>query len=328
MESLKRFQALNLICCIGKKMKKTLIVTTLLLVISAQSFATPPKNPVITSEVEGTEVSLSWTKEQNAAGYALYYVQAPFAGLDDLLRVDLGDTNSLKAPLFPGASYYATVTSYNTNREESGWSNIERIDIEKIQMVSMALNRYQYNNVELKEGSFEVRVDVDQKIDFSTVELFAPSGDSYGQLINKGDNQAELFITEDLSFLETFLLEGAYSIKAPKGEKVDLKTIESGSYPSFPEIIAPTHNATDLGINPTISFKASYPTCISITDVETNKEVFFSRHFKYTEGEDGVVQVKIDGVDLKPDTRYLLEINETNPDVAKGSTSIIAFSTQ
>jgi hypothetical protein len=40
------------------------------------------------------------------------------------------------------------------------------------------------------------------------------------------------------------------------------------------------------------------------------------------------VQVKIDGVDLKPDTRYLLEINETNPDVAKGSTSIIAFSTQ
>ncbi len=309
-------------------MKKTLIATTLLSIISAQSFATPPKNPVITSKVEGIEVSLSWTKEQNATGYSLYYAQVPFTGPDDILRINLGDTNSLKASLFPGASYYATVTSYNSHQEESRWSNIERIDIDEIQMVSMALNRYQYNNVELKEGSFEMRVDVDQKIDFSTIELFAPGGDSYGQLINKGDNQAELFITEDLSFLETFLLEGAYSIKEPKGGEVVLKTIESGSYPSFPEIIAPTHNATNLGINPTVSFKASYPANISITDVETNKEVFFSRDFKYTEGEDGVMQVKIDGANLKKDTRYLLEINETNPDVAKGSTSIIAFSTK
>jgi hypothetical protein len=311
---------------VGIKMKKILLAA-LLSTLSSQSFAVAPAEPVLTSEVKGVDVSFSWPKIQDAAGYAFYYTQAPFQGLDDVMRIDQGNSNSFAVPLYPGADYLVAIKAYNSNQEESKFSNVEQVTISQAQVAYMALNRQRYNGLELKEGVFQMLVDLDKKTNYSTLELFAPDEKSYGQFTIKDDNQAEIYITDDLATMEPFLLKGEYRIGNEAGS-IPVISLESDSYPSFPEIMFPVHNATNVGKNPVIKYTAMSPATISITDLETNKEVFFSQESTIVVDADGSKSIKIDNINLKPDTRYLLEINSIKKASAKGSTSAIAFSTK
>jgi hypothetical protein len=307
------------------KMKKILL-TALLSTLSTQSIAVAPVEPVLTSEVKGVDVSLTWPKVDDAFGYALYYSQVPYKGVDDVVRIDQGNSNSFAVPLYPGADYLVAIKAYNTNQEESDFSNIEQVTISQAQVAYMALSRQRYNGLELKEGVFQVLVDLDRKTHYSNLELFAPDKKSYGQFTIKDDNQAEIYITDDLAVMESYLLKGEYTIGNEAGS-VSLLSVKSDSYPPYPEIMFPVHNATNVGKNPVIKYTAMSPATISITDLETNKEVFFSGESTVV-SENGVKSIKIDSINLKPDTRYLLEINSIKKHAAKGSTSAIAFSTK
>ena len=306
---------------------KKILLTALLSALSSPSFAVAPAEPVLTSEVKGVDVSFSWPKIQDAAGYALYYTQAPFQGLDDVMRIDQGNSNSFAVPLYPGADYLVAIKAYNRNQEESKFSNVEQVTISQAQLAYMALSRQRYNGLELKEGVFQMLVDLDKKTNYSTLELFAPDKKSYGQFTIKEDNQAEIYITDDLAAMEPFLLKGEYRIGNEAGS-IPVISLESDSYPPFPEIMFPVHNATNVGKNPVIKYTAMSPATIAITDLETNKEVFFSEESTIVVDADGSKSIKIDSINLKPDTRYLLEINSIKKASAKGSTSAIAFSTK
>lgn len=304
-----------------------ILLTALLSTLSSQSFAVPPTEPALTSEVKGVDVSFSWSKIQDAAGYALYYTQAPFQGIDDVVRIDQGNSNSFAVPLYPGADYLVAIKAYNTNQEESDFSNVEQVSISQAQIAYMALSRQRYNGLELKEGVFQMLVDLDKKTNYSNLELFAPDKKSYGSFTIKDDNQAEIYVVDDLANMEPHLLKGEYRIGNETGT-VPLITVKSDSYPPFPEIIFPEHNATNVGKNPVIKYTAMSPETISITDLETGKEVLFLGESIAVVGENGTKSIKIDSINLKSDTRYLLEINSIKKHAAKGSTSAIAFSTK
>ncbi len=306
---------------------KKIILTALLSTLSGQSFAVTPTEPVLNSEVKGVDVSFSWSKVDNAKGYALYYSRFPYQGLDEVVRVDQGNSNFLAASLFPGADYLVAVKAYNTNQEESKFSNVEQVTVSQAQVAYMALNRQRYNGLELKEGVFQILVDLDRNKNYSNLELFAPDKKSYGQFTIKDDKQAEMYITDDLSVMEPYLFKGEYRIGNEAGS-IPIISIENDSYPPYPQIMFPVHNATNVGKNPVIKYTAMSPATISITDLEANKEVFFSGESNIVVEADGSKSIRIDSINLKPDTRYLLEINSIKKHAAKGSTSAIAFSTK
>jgi len=306
---------------------KKILLTALLSTLSSQSFAVAPTEPVLTSEVKGVDVSFSWSKIQDAAGYSLYYTQAPFQGFDDVVRIDQGNSNSFAVPLYPGADYLVAIKAYNTNQEESEFSNVEQVAVSQAQVAYMALNRQRYNGLEIKEAVFQILVDLDRKTNYSNLELLAPDNKSYGQFTVKDDNQAEIYIIEDLAVMEPYLLKGEYKI-GNEGGSIPIISIESDSYPPYPDIMFPAHNATNVGKTPVIKYTAMSPANISITDLEANKEVYFSGESNIVVEADGSKSIKIDSINLKPDTRYLLEINSIKKHAAKGSTSAIAFSTK
>ncbi len=306
---------------------KKILLTALLSFLSTHSFAIAPSEPSLTSEVKGVDVSFSWSTVEDAAGYALYYARVPYQGSESIVRIDQGNSNFFSVPLFPGADYLVAMKAYNSNLEESEFSNIEQVVVSQAQVAYMGLSRQRYNGVELKDGVFQMLVDLDRQAGFSNLELFSPDNSSYGQFTIKDDNQAEMYIEEDLALMEALLLTGEYRIGNEVGN-IPLISVENGTYPPYPEIISPAHNATNVELNSVINFTAMSPTNISITDLETNKEVFFTKEPIYVIETDGTKSIKIDSVNLKPDTRYLLEINSIKEAAAKGSTSAIAFSTK
>jgi hypothetical protein len=314
----------NLIIYVGIKMKKILL-TALLSTLSSQSFAVAPTEPVLTSDVNGVDVSLSWPKVNGASGYALYYASVPYQDEYDIERLDQGNKNSFKYTLYPGAEYIVAIKAYNSNQEESDYSNIKEVTINKSFVSYMALSRQRYNGSSVDEGVFQILVDLDQKTNYSNLELFAPNGKSYGQFTIKEDNQAEIYIDSDLTNMEPFLLEGEYKM-GNEDVSIPLATVKNGTYPPYPEIEFPVHNATNVGKNPVIKYTAVSPETISITDIGANEEVFFEKPIAV--GGNGIKSIKIDSIDLKPNTQYRLAINSIKKEVAKGSTSIIDFRTK
>jgi hypothetical protein len=309
-------------------MKKNIFPAVMLSIYSTCTFAAPPQAPVLKSKVLDAEASLSWKKVEGATGYALYYSKTPYQGVEHVFRIDQGNSDSYKAILPVDANYLVAVKAYNAKQEESAYSNIETVAVSQAQVTYMSLNRQKYDKTELKEGEFQLLVDIRPEIKPSKVEFLAPDNSSYGDLNIKADNQAELFVEAGLASIEAYLLAGNYKINNQEGEKLTDVTIKNGAYPSFPKIVSPIHNATNVKIKPTITFKSQFPTTISVTDTTTNKEVFFARDLKTSATAGGGKSVKPEGLNLKPNTRYLLEINQTNKAVAKGSTTVISFTTK
>jgi hypothetical protein len=137
--------------------------------------------------------------------------------------------------------------------------------------------------------------------------------------------------------MEPFLLAGSYRLEGNyylESNPSELRTgkvtfdINNGSYPPYPEVTSPVPDAIGVSLNPSITFYSEKPITVSITKQNTQEEIFFSSDVKYILESDGAKTIKIDSVTLEPKTKYLLEINQTDMSIAKGSTSAVAFTTK
>ncbi|MCK5828786.1 MAG: hypothetical protein KAH20_00595 [Methylococcales bacterium] len=317
-------------------MNRFLMSTISFFLFSTISFAAPPEAPTLVAKVNGFNVSLSWTEVEGAAGYALYYTPAPFLN-GDIERFDKGSKLAHKLSLFLGDSYLVAVKSYNANNEESEDSNIELVTINHVNILYVGLSRYQYNNIKLKGGTFQVAADIDDKFKLSSARLITPDNTIFTNINVKKSNQIELFIDSDLASMEPYLLEGTYHLEGnyihksnPNKQRIGKVTfkVNKGGYPPFPRIITPAINSINVSRNPRISFFSKKPSHISITKLKNLKEAFFSNDIKYKIEKNGAKTILIESVTLEPKTKYLLEINETDKSVAKGSTSEIVFTTK
>lgn len=204
-------------------------------------------------------------------------------------------------------------------------------------MLHLGLSRHQHNDKPVGVGTFQLLADINPNIKLTSVRLVTPINSEYSDFNIKSSNQIELFIKEDRVLMEPELVEGTYHLEAdyyltsnPSAKGVDEVTfnVVDGNYPPFPNIKAPAVNAVGVSLNPTINFVAEKPTTLSITEKNTKIEVFYTGNVKYASVSDGSKSIKIDSVKLKPKTKYILEINQTDKSIAKGSTSAVSFTTK
>lgn len=78
--------------------------------------------PVLTTAVNGTTVTISWTAFAGASGYNLFY--APFPAQAPIASLNVGAVNTISAPLPPGSSFYVAVQPYTPAGAASVFSNV------------------------------------------------------------------------------------------------------------------------------------------------------------------------------------------------------------
>jgi hypothetical protein len=113
--------------------------------------AMPPSAPVLYSETNGLNATLSWTPLDNATGYRLFYANHLDGG--DITSIDLGMATSFSKVLWDGASFYVAVAAYNAEGD-GAYSNVEWV------------NARDLNQIEPENLPLEVSVQVDTPIAF------------------------------------------------------------------------------------------------------------------------------------------------------------------
>lgn len=312
-------------------MKKIALIGMIAALWSTQTFAEALRPPVLTTDVSGEVVSLGWPKVESAMGYILEYAANPYQGEASIIREIKGDSTRYSFNLWPGASYYVAVKAYDVNHDKSAYSNIELVTVDPVQVVYFGLSRHRHGGQLLETGTFQVAVDLGNNLKIDSGQLIAPDNSFYGDFIVKGDQQIEIFYREHLASMEPFLIEGGYHftfLQSDQSRTDTVFSIKKGDYPAFPKIEYPTNNTVGVSLNPSISFRAANPTSLAITHSETGEEVFFMRGENLFKENNGLKTIKIDTVTLEPNTVYLLEVNETDKSIAKGSTSAISFTTK
>jgi len=83
--------------------------------------------PLLSYQLNGQNLSLSWSTVSEAKGYYLDYAPYPYSGSDSIQRLDLGPQQSLSAVLEAQAAYYAAISAYDEDNTVSVYSNIELI---------------------------------------------------------------------------------------------------------------------------------------------------------------------------------------------------------
>lgn len=81
----------------------------------------PPAPPSIWLVQNGKNITLVWTRSDDATSYRLYY--APYPKADYVNSIDVGQSSDLSMDLWSGTSFYVAVTALNANGE-SNYSNI------------------------------------------------------------------------------------------------------------------------------------------------------------------------------------------------------------
>ena len=84
--------------------------------------------PVLTTTVDGTTVTISWSEVPGATGYILYY--APNPAQSPVGSLDVGSLASLSGALEVGTSLYVAVQPYNAAGPINVFSNVEIFTIE------------------------------------------------------------------------------------------------------------------------------------------------------------------------------------------------------
>lgn len=84
--------------------------------------------PVLTTLVEGTTLTLTWSEVPGATGYILYY--APFPAQSPIGSLDVGALLTLSGDLEVGTSLYVAVQPYNADGPINVFSNVEIFTIE------------------------------------------------------------------------------------------------------------------------------------------------------------------------------------------------------
>lgn len=83
--------------------------------------------PVLTTAVNGTTVTISWTAFAGASGYNLFY--APFPAQAPIASLDIGAQTSVSAPLPAGSAFYVAVQPYTPQGPSSVFSNVATFTI-------------------------------------------------------------------------------------------------------------------------------------------------------------------------------------------------------
>ena len=80
-----------------------------------------PAAPVLTVESSDLDITLSWTAENQADGYTLYY--APYPSATEIGELDMGATTELSVTLSASQAFYVAIRAYNS-AGQSDYSNI------------------------------------------------------------------------------------------------------------------------------------------------------------------------------------------------------------
>jgi|WetSurMetagenome_2_1015567.scaffolds.fasta_scaffold08554_1 hypothetical protein len=81
----------------------------------------PPAPPSVWLVQNGKNITLAWTRSDDATAYRLYY--APYPNVDYIKSLDVGQLSDLSIDLWSGAAFYIAITALNSNGE-SNYSNI------------------------------------------------------------------------------------------------------------------------------------------------------------------------------------------------------------
>ena len=73
---------------------------------------------------EGLQVTLQWSKVNNATAYRLSYAPYPFQGVETIGSMDLGKKTEFSIELWQQAAFYVAVQAYDANLQPSEYSNI------------------------------------------------------------------------------------------------------------------------------------------------------------------------------------------------------------
>ena len=88
-----------------------------------------PNAPALSYEVDGLNITISWSEVSGATGYKLHYAPSPYAGPEDFNILDVAGQTSASYDLWDGAAYSVAVTAYN-EQGDSPYSNIEHFTTE------------------------------------------------------------------------------------------------------------------------------------------------------------------------------------------------------
>ncbi|MEA2059863.1 MAG: hypothetical protein U9P10_04970 [Thermodesulfobacteriota bacterium] len=88
--------------------------------------------PVLSVEINGLRVNLSWNIVPGAQGYLLYYAPMPYGGPETIQEANMGNIRAFPVTLWEGASFIVAVKAYAAG-SISGFSNAEIITVENQQ---------------------------------------------------------------------------------------------------------------------------------------------------------------------------------------------------
>jgi len=106
-------------------MNKIILFILLMLINCANAFEAPQLKLLI----ENFKVSAMWNQIETAAGYKLYY--APYPQAKPILSLDMGSQLAMTAILPVNSAFYLAVTAYNSQGQESGYSNVDYFVLDK-----------------------------------------------------------------------------------------------------------------------------------------------------------------------------------------------------
>ncbi|SLM29368.1 exported hypothetical protein [Desulfamplus magnetovallimortis] len=72
---------------------------------------TPPAAPVLSTMMDNTSVTISWSISNSATGYELFY--APYPGAETIGSIDMGNVSTISFDLIKGLGFYVAVRAYN-----------------------------------------------------------------------------------------------------------------------------------------------------------------------------------------------------------------------
>lgn len=89
--------------------------------MGANTIESPPQAPLLSTTVDSTGVTISWSISDSATGYELYY--APYPQAENIGSIDMGTVSQISFDLTKGVGFYVAVKAYN-DVGSSDFSNI------------------------------------------------------------------------------------------------------------------------------------------------------------------------------------------------------------
>ncbi len=89
--------------------------------------APTPAAPVLSTTVNGQNITISWTSYSGATGYTLYY--APFPAQTPIGSLNVGSLTSLSGTLPAGSAFYVAVQPFNASGPINVFSNLGQFTI-------------------------------------------------------------------------------------------------------------------------------------------------------------------------------------------------------